>query len=223
MGKYALGVDEKEKRLRKDGIEISNGIVETFEERFFSDFKTDYPLKRLQDEQENIASMANFTDQIDDDNFSAIDVSYDGHMGYGTYKLENGTKGMIEYTLLLEGKHYNVTDAVKNLTETSPEHVAFHKLLGTLNLTTPSRIKTFVENVYSNIGNLNKSLIPPAIENYTVSLVNSSQIYFINNAPSVTITMITMTFFLLFKTTWATFSIDFSNGSFWFFSILVGQ
>ncbi len=100
----------------------------------------------------------------------------------GTYKLENGTKGMIEYTLLLEGKHYNVTDAVKNLTETSPEHVAFDKLLGTLNLTTPSRIKAFVENVYSNIGNLNKSLIPPAIENYTVSLVNSSQIYFINNA-----------------------------------------
>ena len=37
---------------------------------------------------------------------------------------------------------------------------------------------------------------------------------YINNAPSVTITMITMTFFLLFKTTWATFSIDFSNGSF---------
>ena len=84
MGKYALGVDEKEKRLRKDGIEISNGIVENFRERLFSDFKTDYPLKKLQDEQENIASMANFTDQIDDDNFSAIDVSYDGHMGYGT-------------------------------------------------------------------------------------------------------------------------------------------
>ena len=31
----------------------------------------------------NIASMANFTDQIDDDNFSAIDVSYDGRRGYG--------------------------------------------------------------------------------------------------------------------------------------------
>ena len=83
MGKYALGMDEKEKRLRKDGIKISNGIVENFEERFFSDFKTDYPLKRLQDEQENIASMANFTDEIDEDNFSAIDVSYDGRMGYG--------------------------------------------------------------------------------------------------------------------------------------------
>ena len=83
MGKYALGMDEKEKRLRKDGIKISNGIVENFRERLFSDFKTDYPLKKLQDEQENIASMANFTDQIDDDNFSAIDVSYDGRRGYG--------------------------------------------------------------------------------------------------------------------------------------------
>ena len=83
MGKYALGMDEKEKRLRKDGIKISNGIVENFEERFFSDFKTDYPLKRLQDEQENIASMANFRDGIDEDNFSAIDVSYDGRRGYG--------------------------------------------------------------------------------------------------------------------------------------------
>ena len=83
MGKYALGMDEKEKRLRKDGIKISNGIVENFRERFFSDFKTDYPLKKLQDEQENIASMANFRDGIDEDNFSAIDVSYDGRRGYG--------------------------------------------------------------------------------------------------------------------------------------------
>ena len=83
MGKYALGMDEKEKRLRKDGIRISNGIVENFRERFFSDFKTDYPLKKLQDEQENIASMANFRDGIDEDNFSAIDVSYDGRRGYG--------------------------------------------------------------------------------------------------------------------------------------------
>lgn len=83
MGKYASGVEEKARRLRKDGIIISNGIVENFDERFFSDFKTDYPLIKLQEEQEKIARMANFNDFCDEENYAAIDVSYEQRMGYG--------------------------------------------------------------------------------------------------------------------------------------------
>ncbi len=83
MGKYASGVEEKARRLRKDGIIITNGIVENFDERFFSDFKTDYPLARLQQEQEKIANNADFNVDIDEENYAAIDVSYEGRMGYG--------------------------------------------------------------------------------------------------------------------------------------------
>jgi O-6-methylguanine DNA methyltransferase len=97
MGKYASGVEEKARRLRKDGIIISNGMVENFDERFFSDFKTDYPLIKLQEEQEKIAGMANFNGNSDEENYAAIDVSYEKRMGYGAlvyydsgeYKVKN--------------------------------------------------------------------------------------------------------------------------------------
>jgi deoxyribonuclease V len=83
MGKYALGIEEKERRLRKDGIIISNGMVENFKERFFSAFNTDYPLVKLQKEQEKIAELATFEDMQINGNYAAIDVSYDGRDGYG--------------------------------------------------------------------------------------------------------------------------------------------
>ena len=83
IGKYALGVEEKERRLRKDGIIISDGMVDNFNERFFSDFRTDYPLIKLQKEQESIGKFASFEDLEVVDNYAAIDVSYDGRDGYG--------------------------------------------------------------------------------------------------------------------------------------------
>jgi deoxyribonuclease V len=97
MGKYALGTDEKAKRLRKDGIKISNGMVENFNEIFFSDFKTNFPLLKLQAEQERIAKMANFSNITGNENFAAVDVSYDKRKGYGalvsyddgTYNVKN--------------------------------------------------------------------------------------------------------------------------------------
>ena len=91
VGKYALGVDEKEKRLRRDGIIISKGIVENFDDRFFSDFRTDYPLVKLQKEQENIAKLASFDDAEPCKDIGAIDVSYDGRDGYGAIVIyQNG-------------------------------------------------------------------------------------------------------------------------------------
>ena len=83
MGKYALGIHEKEERLRKDGIIISNGMVENFDERFFSDFRTDFPLVELQKEQESIAKLASFDGTQTSQNVAAIDVSYNGRDGYG--------------------------------------------------------------------------------------------------------------------------------------------
>ena len=128
------GVEEKARRLRKDGIIISNGMVEN---------------KTL--------------------------------MGYSnsTYKLENGTSGLIEYTLLLKEQGYNESYAITNITRTSPEHSTFDDLLGELNLTHGNGVPDFVSYVYNDISAPNNYT---GIENYVVSLVNSSQIYLINNA-----------------------------------------
>ena len=98
-------------------------------------------------------------------------------MGYSssTYKLENGTKGMIEYTLMLKDKGYNASKQIKTLSTNK----TFQPLLYELELTNPAELSNFVNYVNNTIKTPNNS---SAIENYTVSLVNSSQIYFINNA-----------------------------------------
>ncbi len=95
-------------------------------------------------------------------------------MGYSssTYKLENGTKGMIEYTLMLKDKGFTEKQAASNLSQNSAFEHLLHALL--INAT------NFVPGAYGITGN--KAQISSATENYTVSLVNSSQIYFINNA-----------------------------------------
>ncbi|EQB73449.1 MAG: hypothetical protein AMDU4_FER2C00073G0095 [Ferroplasma sp. Type II] len=92
-----------------------------------------------------------------------------------TYKLENGTKGMIEYTLMLKDKGYNASKQIKTLSTNK----TFQPLLYELELTNPAELSNFVNYVNNTIKTPNNS---SAIENYTVSLVNSSQIYFINNA-----------------------------------------
>ncbi len=102
-----------------------------------------------------------------------------------TYKIENATRDLIEYTLFLKSSGYNVTYAVYNITELSPEHSMYDKILGELfpvNSTIPATFEenaftfvTYVNNTIKNISN------KAGIENYTVSLVNSSQIYLINN------------------------------------------
>jgi RND superfamily putative drug exporter len=109
-------------------------------------------------------------------------------MGYSksTYKLENATMGLIEYTLFLKSKGYNITDAVYNITELSPEHSVYDKILGELfpvNSTIPAIFEgnafnfvTYVNNTIRTISN------KTGIENYTVNLINSSQIYLINDA-----------------------------------------
>jgi len=46
LGGFGLGLEDKIRRLKEDGISLKNGKIENFEEVFFDDFKTDYPLKK---------------------------------------------------------------------------------------------------------------------------------------------------------------------------------
>lgn len=47
LGGFDLGINDKIRRLRNDGIIVRNGKIVNFEKVFFNDFKTNYPLKKL--------------------------------------------------------------------------------------------------------------------------------------------------------------------------------
>ncbi|AAT44014.1 endonuclease V [Picrophilus oshimae] len=81
LGGYSLGIDEKIRRLRNDGIEINNGRIDLKRYRF-NNFDSSYPLKRLQEEQEKIAGLAVYSDDYNEDKICAIDVSYKDEIGY---------------------------------------------------------------------------------------------------------------------------------------------
>jgi O-6-methylguanine DNA methyltransferase len=46
LGGFGLGIDDKIRRLKKDGIEVKDGKIVDFKRVFFDDFKSDYPLKK---------------------------------------------------------------------------------------------------------------------------------------------------------------------------------
>jgi len=46
LGGFGLGIDDKIRRLKNDGINVKNGKIVDFKNAFFDDFKTDYPLNK---------------------------------------------------------------------------------------------------------------------------------------------------------------------------------
>ena len=46
LGGFGLGVQDKIRRLKQDGIEVKNGQIVHFDKVFFDGFKTNYPLKK---------------------------------------------------------------------------------------------------------------------------------------------------------------------------------
>ena len=74
------GVEEKIRKLRKDGIRISNGRVEDYNRIRFDEFKSNFPLKKFREE-------ANRIDLEKEDELSdrvvALDISYSGRRGVG--------------------------------------------------------------------------------------------------------------------------------------------
>ena len=45
IGGFGLGIEDKIRRLKEDGISVKNGKIVNFKKVFFDDFKSDYPLK----------------------------------------------------------------------------------------------------------------------------------------------------------------------------------
>lgn len=74
------GVEEKVRRLRKDGIRISGGKVENFESVRFREFKSSFPLRRF---REGTAKLDIERKVSHSGNLRALDISYKGRIGIG--------------------------------------------------------------------------------------------------------------------------------------------
>ncbi len=84
LGGYATGIEKKIRLLKNDGIEIINGRID-LKKYLFDDFKTDYPLKKLRKEQEELRSRIVIEDDFEMSSIAAMDVSYTRRIAYGAY------------------------------------------------------------------------------------------------------------------------------------------
>ena len=46
LGGFGLGINDKIRRLKQDGISVKDGKIVDFEKVFFNNFKTDFPLRK---------------------------------------------------------------------------------------------------------------------------------------------------------------------------------
>lgn len=88
---HPLGPEEKIRRLSNDGIVIENKKIRDFERIRFRGFVSDYPLKRLQEDQKKLAESISSGDGDLGDGIAGVDVSYFGNIAIGcTVFFRNG-------------------------------------------------------------------------------------------------------------------------------------
>ena len=77
LGGFGLGIEDKIRRLKEDNILVKNGKIVNFKNVLFEDFKTDYPLKKLRQEQIKLSKKVILKDEFDEiDSVAGIDVAY---------------------------------------------------------------------------------------------------------------------------------------------------
>lgn len=101
VGKYSheSGIKGKIERLEGEGINVKGEEITNFRERLFNDFETDYPLRRMQEEQIEISRLVSLSDDYCTSKIGAVDVSYDNGRGYACMAIfEDGEYSFSEYT-----------------------------------------------------------------------------------------------------------------------------
>jgi len=77
LGGFGLGIDDKITRLNQDNIIVRDGKIVDFEQVFFNDFKTSYPLKKLREEQKQISKKISTKDGFSNiETVAGIDIAY---------------------------------------------------------------------------------------------------------------------------------------------------
>ncbi len=93
VGNYTLplGTTEKIRKLRNDGIPVYNGKIDNFEKVRFTEFITDFPLKKMAHEQELMAQQVE-SGEYERSTIGAVDVSYSGREAYAALVWLEGGK-----------------------------------------------------------------------------------------------------------------------------------
>lgn len=77
LGGFGLGAHDKIRRLAEDNIQVSQGKIVNFSTVFFNDFVTEYPLRKLQQEQQILARKVRTINDIGDiTTVAGVDVAY---------------------------------------------------------------------------------------------------------------------------------------------------
>ncbi len=78
LGGFGLGIEDKIRRITQDGITVNHGKIQDFNTIFFNQFQTIYPLKKLQEEQNQMQQQVSTIDDITKpiNIVGGIDVAY---------------------------------------------------------------------------------------------------------------------------------------------------
>ena len=77
LGGFGGGISDKIRRLRNDGIHVHNRRLVDFDNHFYDDFRTTYPLRILRAEQISLSKKVQLVDEAQEiDTIAGIDVAY---------------------------------------------------------------------------------------------------------------------------------------------------
>jgi len=77
LGGFGLGIEDKIRRLKQDGIQVREGKIVDFSSVFFNSFVSEFPLRRLQEEQRQLSTTINIHDEYGDvETIAGVDVAY---------------------------------------------------------------------------------------------------------------------------------------------------
>lgn len=77
IGGFGLGIDDKIRRLNEVNIEVDNGKIIDFDNIFFKNFKTEFPLKTFREEQIEFSKKVKLKDSFKKiETVAGIDVAY---------------------------------------------------------------------------------------------------------------------------------------------------
>jgi deoxyribonuclease V len=84
LGGFAYGLPSKIKMLAAEGVNVKDEKIYNFDNIFFDDFKTSYPLKKAREEQKKLAKKVRLEDPDTLPNYVlGMDVSYKGTTAFG--------------------------------------------------------------------------------------------------------------------------------------------
>ena len=77
LGGFGLGIEDKVRRLTRDHVKVQDLKIVDFPSVFFDDFKSEYPLRRLHQEQERVSQKVRVEDDFEPlDIIGGVDVAY---------------------------------------------------------------------------------------------------------------------------------------------------